>query len=157
MNYNIISFIWHYLFGTLANEFTVNLYPFSFSYCESKDRVTEVLRNKDSKLCFVNKNFNKILNLNNSIDCFDAHQNKWKKHHSGLKKKLQDFDRLKNIIDENISLFEQEIEFNGKDKMTEFMTQVWCKYIFDIDDYDNLQLFLDVKEELDDYLNKYFL
>lgn len=156
MNYNIISFIWHYLFGTLANDFTVNMYPFSFSYYESKDKVTKVLRNKDLKLGFINKNFNKILNLNNSINCFDTHQNKWRKHHSGLKKKLQDFDRLKDIIDENISSFEQEIKFDAKDKMTEFMNKVWCKYVFDVNDADDINLFSDIKNELDDYLNKYF-
>jgi hypothetical protein len=97
------------------------MYPFSFSYYESKDKVIEILRNKEAKLGFINNNFNKILNLNNSINCFNTSHIKWKKHHNGLKKKLQDYDNLKNIINNKLSLFEREIEFNAKDTMTHFV------------------------------------
>jgi len=96
-----------------------------------KQHVLSILSQRDSKLTYIQHNFNILHGHGQTINAYNSTENMWSFLHGGLKKSLLSSDHLKEILRKHCAiLYNYPDKFRVDERLEEYLLHVWAEFSY---------------------------
>lgn len=134
-------------------DFVVNFYFKKIYLLNSTQRIKNILSAKDSGLTYIQKNFNRYLGHQYSVNCLDSNTDKWQHMHTVLKETLNSPDTgMDKIMLKNLPiLFNAHKSLN--EKIKDYVANIVAR--FNYGDNVDMKLYLSTQNMIITYIKRF--